>query len=80
MTVDRRQVLLLLASASGSAIAGDKAAPAQAAAITGPPSVEGAPMEKAPIVPSREYEMVMARVLPKESNHIVESIEVSRCR
>jgi glyoxylase I family protein len=46
MPIDRRQILLLLASASGSAIAGDKAAPPQAAAVSDPPSVEGPPMEK----------------------------------
>jgi glyoxylase I family protein len=46
MPIDRRQVLLLLASASGSAIAGDDATPSQADRVSNSPTVDGAPTEK----------------------------------
>src|SRR5450432_254963 len=46
MPIDRRQVLLLLASASGSAIAGDEATPSQADRVSNSPTVDGAPTEK----------------------------------
>jgi catechol 2,3-dioxygenase-like lactoylglutathione lyase family enzyme len=46
MPIDRREVLLLLASASGSAIAGDNRAASQADHISNSQTVEGAPTEK----------------------------------
>jgi glyoxylase I family protein len=46
MPIDRRQVLLLLASASGSAMAADKDAPSQAGHAATSPAVEEEPTEK----------------------------------
>src|SRR6516164_7631336 len=46
MPIDRRQVLVLLASASGSAIAGNDPAPLKSAASQSNPVTEGAQMEK----------------------------------